>query len=74
MVEMASIGPPSLGTIRVVFATMDSLACNDKHAVSDRNADRTGEFRVLMVLETGRNCDQAHTNPAGTTIPGPLCC
>lgn len=45
MVEMASIGPPSLGTIRVVFATMDSLACNDKHAVSDRNVDGTGEFQ-----------------------------
>lgn len=44
MVEMASIGPPSLGTVTVVFATMDSLAWNDKHT-HGRSAGRTQEFQ-----------------------------
>lgn len=64
MVEMASIGPPSLGTITVVFATMDSLAWNDKYT-----RDRTA-----VALERGRNCGQVYTKPAVTTIPGLLCC
>lgn len=41
MVEMASIGPPSPGTMRVVFATMDSFPCSKKDVVSDSSADRT---------------------------------
>lgn len=52
MVEMASIGPPSLGTITVVFATMDSFPCNKEYIVSDSNNDRTRDFS-LLAPETG---------------------
>lgn len=44
MVEMASIGPPSAGTVTVVFATMESFPCNKKYVVSDSNTGRTRDL------------------------------
>lgn len=69
MVEMASIGPPSLGTVTVVFATMDSLAWNDKDT-RDRSADRAPEFQgPWKQAGTVAKCNQTQLGP-----PYLVCC
>lgn len=55
---MASIGPPSLGTMTVVFATMDSFPCKEKHTVGDSNTDMMWDFSSLLAPETGVQYDQ----------------